>query len=125
MAAKSLLVIDDEPNLCIIIKASLEKIAGWKVLTANSGSKGLLLAKTELPDAILLDVMMPDIYGLELFQELQSNSATRDIPVILLTAKVQKVDLKEFAQLNIAGVIHKPFDPLTLADQVAQVLRWE
>ncbi len=125
MSAKRILVIDDEQNLCTVIKACLENIGGWEVLTAQSGREGLLLAETEHPDAILLDVMMPDMDGLALFSALQSNVLTLGIPVILLTAKVQTVDLKQFAQLNFAGVIPKPFDPLKLADDVAEVLGWE
>lgn len=124
MSLKRVLVIDDEKNLCTIIQACLENLGGWDVLTALSGSEGLLKAQTQKPDAILLDVMMPDMDGFTLFQELQNNSATQAIPVILLTAKVQSVDLKQFSQLGIAGVIAKPFDPLTLAEQVASLLEW-
>ncbi|MFQ4144238.1 response regulator [Chlorogloeopsis sp. ULAP02] len=125
MSAKCILVIDDEKNLCTIIQACLEKLGCWKVLTAHSGSKGLTLAETEHPDAILLDVMMPDIDGLALFSKLQSNPLTQNIPVILLTAKVQMVDLNKFAQLGVAGIIPKPFDPLKLSRLVAEVLGWK
>lgn len=125
MSAKRILVIDDENNLCIVIQACLENLGGWDVLTALSGSEGLLKAQTQKPDAILLDVMMPDMDGLTLFGELQNNPATQEIPVVLLTAKVQTVDLAQFAQLGVAGVIAKPFDPLTLAQQVAETLGWQ
>jgi CheY-like chemotaxis protein len=94
------------------------------VLTALSGQDGLLLAETQLPDAILLDVMMPDMDGMTLFKVLQNNPLTKEIPVILLTAKVQPIDLKQFAQLGIAGVIAKPFDPLQLSKLVADNLGW-
>ncbi|OUL22400.1 response regulator [Nostoc sp. 106C] len=125
MLAKRILVIDDEKNLCTVIKACLENIGRWQVLVAQSGSEGLALAQTEHPDAILLDVMMPDIDGMALFQRLQDNSTTREIPVILLTAKVQTVDLNEFSQLGVAGVIAKPFDPLRLSELVASSLGWQ
>ncbi len=124
MLAKQILVIDDEKNLCSVIQACLEHLGGWRVLTAGEGSEGLLLAQTQLPDAILLDVMMPDMDGISLFRLLQSNVATRGIPVIFLTAKVQAMDLSEFAELGVAGVIAKPFDPLRLAQQVAEILGW-
>ena len=117
-------MIDDEKNLCAVIEACLENLGGWQVLTALSGSEGLKKAQVQQPDAILLDVMMPDIDGLTLFQELQKDGATQAIPVILLTAKVQSVDLAQFSQLGVAGVIAKPFDPLTLAKQVASLLKW-
>ncbi|MBD2483776.1 response regulator [Planktothrix sp. FACHB-1365] len=121
---KRILVIDDELNLCIIIQACLQNLGGWETLTALSAQEGLEIAQTQHPDAILLDVMMPDMDGLTVFQVLQENSATSTIPVIFFTAKVQSTDLKEFAKLGIAGVIAKPFDPLTLADQVASTLGW-
>jgi CheY-like chemotaxis protein len=82
------------------------------------------VAQTQLPDAILLDVMMPDMDGVTLFGLLQNNVATRMIPVIFLTAKVQAIDLSAFADLGVAGVIAKPFDPLQLAQQVADILGW-
>ncbi|MEG4496484.1 response regulator [Microcoleus sp. F10-C6] len=125
MSAKRILVIDDEKNLCSVIQACLEYLGGWFVLSAPDGSQGLLLAETQLPDAILLDVMMPDMDGLTLFGLLQNNAATRKIPVIFLTAKVQAMDLSDFADLGVAGVIAKPFDPLSLAQQVAEMLGWE
>ncbi|MEZ2236914.1 response regulator [Microcoleus sp.] len=124
MSAKQILVIDDEKNLCSVIQACLEHLGGWAVLIARNGNEGLLVAETQLPDAILLDVMMPDMDGLTLFSLLQNNAATRMIPVIFLTAKVQALDLSEFADLGVAGVIAKPFDPLKLAQQVAEILRW-
>ncbi len=124
MFTKCILVIDDEKNLCTVIKACLENIGRWQVLTTQSSSEGMLLAETEQPDAILLDVMMPDIDGIALFRAMQTNPHTTQIPVILLTAKVQTVDLNQFAQLSVAGVIPKPFDPLRLAEQVAEILGW-
>lgn len=124
MPEKRILVIDDELNLCIIIQACLQNLGGWETLTALSAQEGLAIAQTQHPDAILLDVMMPEMDGLTVFQELQKSSATSSIPVILFTAKVQSTDLDQFAKLGIAGVIAKPFDPLTLADQVASTLGW-
>jgi len=125
MSVKRILLIDDEKNLCTVIKACLENIGRWQVLVAQSGTEGLAVAQIEHPDAILLDVMMPDIDGMALFQKLQENLITHKIPVILLTAKVQKVDLNEFSQLGVAGVIPKPFDPLRLSELVAKTLGWQ
>jgi len=125
MPEKRLLVIDDEKNLCTVIQACLEHLGGWEVVTAYSGSEGLSIAQSQQLDAILLDVMMPDIDGLTLFRALQNDPLTQAIPVILLTAKVQSVDLAQFDQIGVAGVIAKPFDPLTLAEQVAVTLGWQ
>jgi CheY-like chemotaxis protein len=71
-----------------------------------------------------MDVMMPEMDGPTTFKHLQLNTATANIPVVLLTAKVQGVDQRRFAGLGVAGVLFKPFDPLTLASQISEVLGW-
>lgn len=124
MTAKRILVIDDEDDIREVAQLCLEMVGGWEVLTSPSGSEGLVLAETEQPDAILLDVMMPDMDGLTTFQKLQANKATHHIPVILLTAKVQSADRHRFAELGVREMIAKPFNPLNLASQVAETLGW-
>ncbi|KAM3095373.1 response regulator [Phormidesmis sp. 146-35] len=119
---KRILIIDDEADIREATQLCLEIAKGWEVLTASSGREGLEKARTELPDAVLLDVMMPDIDGLQTFERLQSNPITQNIPVIFLTAKAQTVDRRQFTQLAIAAVITKPYDPLTLGDQIAEIL---
>jgi CheY-like chemotaxis protein len=125
MATKRVLVIDDEDVVQEVIQGCLEDVGGWETLLASSGSEGLEIATAKQPDAILLDVSMPDMDGVETFQQLQENAATKDIPVILLTAKIQPADRARFSQLGIAGVIAKPFDPMTLADRIATNLGWD
>jgi CheY-like chemotaxis protein len=125
MAPKQILVIDDEDDIREVAQVSLEMIGNWAVLTARSGQEGLTKAEAEQPDAILLDVMMPDIDGPTTFQHLQNTLTICHIPVILMTAKVQASDQRRFANLGVKGVIAKPFDPLTLADQVATTLGWQ
>lgn len=122
MTAKQILVIDDEDDIRKLIQTCLEIMGGWQVLTATSGSEGLLLAQSFQPDAILLDVMMPDMDGLTTFKKLQANQSTRDIPVILLTAKGRNTDQRLFAQLGVKGIISKPFNPQKLSAQVAASL---
>jgi CheY-like chemotaxis protein len=124
MTVKRILVIDNEEYIREVAQICLETVAGWKVLTANSGYSGIVLAQKEQPDAILLDVMMPDMDGPTTFQNLQANVATKDIPVILLTAKVQASDRHRYTSMGIKAAIAKPFNPLTLANQVAEVLGW-
>lgn len=124
MAAKRILVIDDEYHLCVVVQACLENLGGWTVSIATSGAEGLEQAETEQPDAILMDVMMPDMDGPTLFQSLQSQPTTKTIPVIFLTAKVQTSDRFNLQQLGVAGVIPKPFDPLKLSDQISEMLGW-
>ena len=121
---KRILVIDDEEGILSLVRAILEAPAGWRVLTARSGKEGLACAAAERPDAILLDMMMSDLDGPATLQQLRANPATRSIPVILLTAKVQSADRHRFASLDAQGVISKPFDPLRLAAQISMTLGW-
>ncbi len=118
------LVIDDEDDIREVAALSLESVAGWEVVTANSGLQGLARAVEHQPEAILLDVMMPGMDGPTTFRELRKNPATAKIPVLLLTAKVQSSDQRRFADLGVEAVLFKPFDPLTLSDQIASVLGW-
>ena len=122
MTIRRVLIVDDDDDIREVAQVSLEMVAGWEVLTADSGSAGLQMASADQPDAILLDVMMPGMDGPTTFQKLQSDPAIRHIPVILLTAKLQPADRKRFAELGVAGVLAKPFDPLKLAGQVTEVL---
>jgi CheY-like chemotaxis protein len=120
-----ILIIDDEDDIREVAALSLETVAGWEVMVANSGAQGLVRASAYQPDAILLDVMMPGMDGPTTFRELRKNPATAHIPVLLLTAKVQASDQRRFADLGVEAVLVKPFDPLTLAEQVAEVLGWK
>ncbi len=118
------LIIDDEDDIREVAALSLEATVGWTIYTANSGKAGIAEAAKQKPEAILMDVMMPEMDGPTTFKQLQLNEATRGIPVILLTAKVQGVDQRRFAGLGVAAVLFKPFDPLTLAQQISDVLGW-
>jgi CheY-like chemotaxis protein len=91
---------------------------------AKSGREGAQLAQDQHPDAILLDVMMPDMDGPSTLQLLRSNPSISEIPVIFLTAKVQGTDRKRFAELGVAAVLAKPFDPMLLCSQIAEALGW-
>ncbi|BAZ68631.1 response regulator receiver protein [Fischerella sp. NIES-4106] len=122
MTAKQILVIDDEDDIRKLIQTCLEIMGGWQVLTAKSGSEGILLAQTARPDAILLDVMMPDMDGLTTFKNLQENPITKQIPVIFLTAKGRVAETRHFIEWGVTGVISKPFNAQKLAAQVAAVL---
>ncbi len=120
-----ILIIDDEADIREVTALSLETIAGWQVILAPSGAQGIRRASLEQPDAILLDVMMPDIDGPTTYQILKQNGNTAHIPVLLLTAKVQGQDRRKLDELGAAAILSKPFDPLTLADQISEVLGWE
>ena len=121
---RRLLIIDDEDDIREVAALSLEATANWTILTASSGKEGLATAIAEMPDAILMDVMMPEMDGPSTFKMMQQIPAIAGIPVVLLTAKVQGVDQRRFAGIGVAGVLFKPFDPLTLASQICEVLGW-
>ena len=124
MTTKRILVIDDEDGIREIIQICLEAAAGWEVETAASGSEGLVMAQSMQPDAILLDVMMPDMDGPTTFRQLQANSATQHIPTILLTAKAKITEQQQFIDLGITGVITKPFKAQDLVNQIREILKW-
>jgi len=119
-----ILLIDDEEDIRTVASLSLEAVAGWTVLTASSGAEGIRMAAEEQPEAILLDVMMPEMDGPTTFRALQAEAKTAGIPVMLLTAKVQGVDQRRFDELGVKKVLHKPFDPMTLADDIRAALGW-
>jgi CheY-like chemotaxis protein len=124
MTTKQILVVDNEQYIQEVAKICLETIAGWKVETASSGQEGIIKAETCQPDAILLDVMMPNMDGIATFEKLQENPLTKAIPVIFLTAKIQASDRRRYNQMGMMSAIAKPFNPLELATEVAVALGW-
>jgi len=122
---RRILLIDDEVDIHKIVQAGLMMEAEWELLTAQSSDAGVELACTEHPDAVLLDVMMPDRDGVATLQLLRELPESQTIPVIFLTAKAQSTDRRRFYALGAQGVITKPFDPMTLASQIAGFLAWE
>ncbi len=122
--SRKILLVDDEDDIREVAQLSLEMTAGWEVRTASSGAEALRLAPAERPDAILLDVMMPGMDGPATARALKAAPETAEIPIILLTAKVQAADRRRFDDLGIAGVLSKPFDPMALAEEVSGVLGW-
>ncbi|MDE1162681.1 MAG: response regulator [Acidobacteriaceae bacterium] len=122
---RHILIIDDEDDIREVAALSLESVTGWQVSTASSGAEGIRKAIELKPDAVLMDVMMPSMDGPTTFKEMQKVPALVGLPVVLLTAKVQGVDQRRFAGLGVASVLFKPFDPLTLGDQIAAALGWQ
>lgn len=119
---RTILIIDDEDMIREVAQLSLE-LAGYAVIAAGSGAEGLAMAAAQKPDGILLDVMMPEMDGPATFRALSADAATRDIPVVFLTAKVQS-DRRELETLGVAGVLAKPFDPLALPAELAGAMGW-
>ena len=125
MSSRCILLVDDDPGIREVTRISLESTMGWQVLTASSGDEALRLAGENEISAILLDMMMPDMDGAETFARLREREECRAIPVVLLTAKTQKADLANYAEMGVAGTVQKPFDPLSLGREVADALGWE
>ena len=122
MELDQILLVDDEADIRRIGQFSLTAIGKLRVITAASGAEALEIAARELPDAILLDVMMPGLDGPDVLIRLRESEATRAIPVIFMTAKVQRSEVERYLQLGARGVINKPFDPMTLPRRVRDIL---
>src|SRR5574338_386866 len=118
---KKILVIDDLPENVFMLQDRLEH-DGFEVLTAYDGYAGIEKAKKELPDLILLDVMMPDITGLEVCKILVNEPTTKDIPIILVTAKSGAEDTKEGLEAGAFDYIKKPFNRIELLARVKSAL---
>lgn len=123
-ASRTVLVVDDDDSIRMVAEMAMEMVGGWEVLTADGGLAALAVVAERRPDVVLLDVMMPGMDGIETLRRLQADPATRDIPVVLVTAKARAEDTPVGAGLSVAGVIAKPFDPMTLSDQVEQLVGW-
>ncbi|HEV7664944.1 MAG TPA: response regulator [Chloroflexota bacterium] len=124
MSPKRILIVDDEDDIREVAQVSLELVGNYVVLTASNGHDGVAAARNEQPDAILLDVMMPGMDGPTTLAQLRADPATRNIPVVFLTAKTQSAERSRLAQLGAAAILTKPFDPLKLATEVASALHW-
>jgi CheY-like chemotaxis protein len=123
--SRRVLIVDDDDAIREVAQSSLELVAGWEVQVASSGLQALDLAAAGPPDAILLDVMMPAMDGPTTFARLQADARTRNVPVVLLTAKVQPAERRRWEGLGVAGVLAKPFDPLELPGQISDLLGWD
>jgi len=120
--AKRILCIEDEPEMIDLIRLILGR-RGFEVLGAAGGTAGIKAVREQLPDLVLLDLMMPDMDGWEVYQQMKADETTRNIPVIVVTAKAQNID--KVLGLHIAKVddyISKPFSPQDLMNSVEKVI---
>ncbi|WP_013334643.1 response regulator [Gloeothece verrucosa] len=124
MAKKRVLVIDDDAGVRTVVQGSLEDLAGWQVTTASTGYQGLLKANQEQFDVLILDIKMPGMNGLTVLKHLKENPKTRTLPVILLTAEIIFMEAESKNNIEIKGVITKPFNVNTLAQQIAKLVGW-
>jgi CheY-like chemotaxis protein len=123
-AVRRVLVVDDDDAIREVAQMALEIVGGFQVRTASSGLEAWTIVRDEAPDAVLLDVMMPGMDGPTLLSHLRGDRSTSAIPIIFLTAKIQTGDRRDWADLDIKGVIGKPFDPMRLAADVGRLLGW-
>jgi two-component system, OmpR family, response regulator len=114
----SVLYVDDDPDICEVVQATLRLIADLDVHTAGSGEQAIDIAYELRPDLVLMDVTMPGLDGPSTFKCMRESALIADIPVIFMTAKVLPTEIAHFLQLGAIGVIGKPFDPLSLYDDV-------
>ena len=122
MAKENILIVDDEEDVLELVRFNLEK-NGYKVETAVSGEEAIAKARTKLPDLIILDLMLPGIDGLEVCKKLKSDSKTENIPVIMLTAKIEEADIVTGLELGAQHYITKPFSPKVLVARVRRILQ--
>ena len=116
-----ILCAEDDPDIRMILRASLESIGGFTVQIAENGRAALEQAPAFAPDLVLLDVMMPEMDGPTTFEALRATPDLADLPVIFLTAKTQPEEVEAYLALGIDDVIQKPFDPITLPTQVRTI----
>lgn len=124
MAARRVLVVDDDDSIREVAQTALEIVGGFDVQAASSGSEALSKVREETFDALLLDVMMPGMDGPTVLSRLRGDPVTSSLPVVFLTAKIQAGDRRDFGDLDISGIIAKPFDPMRLSADISGLLGW-
>lgn len=122
MAIEKVVLIDDDDDLRRVAAISLRKIAGWEVVTASSGIGARELVLEHKPDLTLLDVMMPEVDGPMTLAALREEESLMAHPVIFITARIQASEIAELLALGVNGVIRKPFNPVTLAEEITNLV---
>ncbi|MEM7153539.1 MAG: response regulator [Myxococcota bacterium] len=118
---RKVLLVDDDEDIRVIGEMALQEVGGFGVVLASSGAEALELAAQEQPDVIMLDVMMPQMDGLETFRRLNEQPATAALPVVFVTAKVQRHEVQRYLEMGAIGVICKPFDPMGLPAELTAI----
>ena len=122
MKRQKILVVEDEPDILEVIECNLAR-DGFRVVTARDGEAGLKLARAELPDAVVLDLMLPGIDGLEICRRLRADDVTRSMPIVMVTAKGEEADIVVGLGIGADDYLTKPFSPRELVARVRAVLR--
>ena len=119
-----ILVVDDEPDVLLLCRMNLEH-AGHQVIEAPDGERGLQMAREHRPDAMILDLMLPNVDGYEVLRSLNEDPASVDLAVVVLTAKARQEDRVRCLQGGADEFVTKPFSPGSLVDTVEQLLAME
>ncbi|PSN16660.1 two-component system response regulator [filamentous cyanobacterium CCT1] len=120
---RQLLLIDNEPDICVLVQDALREFEGWQVTTCCDPST-VDFDTSPRWDVILLEISVTQLTGIALVPAFRFHPSTCHIPIVLLTSQVMARDYARFEQMGVAGVIAKPFDPVTLGRQIAQLLNW-
>jgi DNA-binding response OmpR family regulator len=115
-------IVDDEPDVVRLLQFRFEK-EGFETITASEGQTALAMVESEMPDLVLLDIMMPLMDGMEVLRQIRSRRRTSKIPVIMLTAKTASITVDEARQLWVSDYIMKPFDPEVLVRKAKKALK--
>jgi CheY-like chemotaxis protein len=115
-----ILVVDDEPDVLLLCRVNLQH-AGHQVVEAGDGTQGIELARSEHLDAIVLDLMLPVLDGMQVLERLADDEATRDLPVIILSAKTLREDRERCLRAGAVAYLTKPFSPIELTELVSSV----
>src|SRR5437016_14457576 len=120
---KKILIIEDEADVVDLLALQLRKAGGFTIATAEDGAEGLAKARAELPALIVLDLMLPRMSGLEVCKILKTDSATRQIPIIMLTAKAEEVDRIIGLEFGADDYVTKPFSPREVLLRIKAIMR--
>ena len=119
---RTVLLVDDEIDIRSVVEMSLTALGDWSVTTVTSGPEALERLEQEVPNLILLDVMMPGMDGMTTLGKIREREVWASVPVIFMTAKVQKQEIDQYMRLGAVGVLSKPFDPMRLPTDIDQIL---
>jgi CheY-like chemotaxis protein len=117
VAGLTVLVVDDDPVILRLLQVNFE-MEGHSVLTASDGAEGLQRVRECRPDVVVADIMMPNVDGLQMLEQIRADAATRDLPVVLLSAKAQSYEIDRGLEAGADDYVTKPFDPLDLVERV-------
>ena len=118
---KTIVLVDDDPDILLVAELALVNVGGFEVESFLSSQEAVAQARSINPDLIILDMMMPDIDGMKALQMLRGFDQLDQVPIVFMTAKVQKNEIQTYLDAGAAGVIQKPFDPMKLAEKVTNI----